>query len=287
MKKLVLLTVLVFTMLSIFAEYEWIDPQSPSYIVSDPSVTYEVNRPINVMEVKTLEVSPEMEFNSGRQTIKLPLAYPISMFVLGANVPLVRSTVTFGDKSKSAIGMGDMAISAAYSSNAQLSGYNVDYAADVSVKLPTGDYEKTIKVNSVKMPAPTGTGSLDMTFSGNAILANDAREIFADVKYRLNGKNEDDYKNGNLLSIKGKYGFLQFEPKFDGYVAALAMIGSKGDADGAEVENGFFLLDVIPELHYKTKYGMFKAGVSIPMITSAETKFTREVSVRFGLSKQY
>ena len=287
MKKLILLVILVISMTSIFAYYGEDAVTEPSFIISDPAVTYELNRPINVMEVKTLEVSPEMEFTSGKQTIKIPAAYPISMFVVGANLPLIRSTVVAGDESKSALGIGDMAVSVAYSSDADLSGYDIDYAADVSIKLPTGDFERTIKVDGFKYTSPTGTGSMDFTFSANAVLGSEVREIFADVKYKLNGENKDKIKNGNLLSIKGRYGFMQFEPKFDGYVAVLTMISGKGEVDGIELENNFFLLDVIPELHYKTNFGMFKAGVSIPMITSAESKFTREVSVRFGLSKKY
>lgn len=288
MKKIVITLGLIMSVALAFGQYYY-----PSHVVEevidDPSVTYELYRPIKVFQVTKPEVAPEMEFSNGRQVFKIPFAYPIKNFVVGANLPLIRITKTNGDKSKSAIGIGDVTLNASYYSSLAdgFNGWTLDWAADLSVKLPTGDKDKEIEVNNVDTAAPMGTGSLDMTAAGNVLLGAETREIFIDAKYRINGKNEDDFKNGNLLSLKGRYGFLNFEPKFDGYVSLLMVSGAKADADGTEIDSNIFMLDFSPELHYLTNFGMFKVGVTIPLLTSTENKVTRDVTFRFGLSKKY
>jgi len=288
MKKTVITFGLILMIGLVFGQ--WYYPEHiVEEIIDDPSVSYELNRPIQVLRVNRPEIAPEMELSNGKQFFKIPFAYPIKNIILGANLPILRITKTSGDKSKSAIGIGDITLNGAYSASMKdgFGNWSLDWAADLSIKLPTGDYEKTVKVNGNKLAAPTGTGSLDMTLAGNVLLGGEKNEIFFDGKYRLNGKNEDDYKNGNMFSLKGRFGFLQFEPKFDGYIALIMVSGAKGDADGTEIDTNIFMLDFNPELHYRTKLGMFKAGLTIPMLTSAENKITRDVSVRFGISKKY
>ena len=90
-----------------------------------------------------------------------------------------------------------------------------------------------------------------------------------------------------MFSFKGRYGFLQFEPKFDGYISLLMIIGSDGKAGSMDVEMSMFTIDITPELHYLTPFGMATVGISLPFITSTEFKKTRDVIVRFGVSKEY
>lgn len=230
-----------------------------------------------------------MEFSSGRQAVSIPFAYPFGNFVVGINLPVQRITFTSGDKAKSVIGIGDAAVSGSFRSYLLdgIGSWTCNYAADLSVKLPTGDKDKTVKINSIEYGTPMGTGSLDFTAAGNVLLGSENREIFADVKYRLNGKDEDKVKRGNMLSFKGRYGFLDFEPKFDGYLGVQAVITGDGKSGSTDIESSMFLLDLVPELHYLTGFGMFKVGFSMPMYTDAKSKFTREYTVRFGFSKQY
>ncbi|MCF7793291.1 MAG: transporter [Candidatus Cloacimonetes bacterium] len=285
MKKKLVLAILILSLSLLFGQ----DYYERSAVLAEPSISYDLNRPIETTTITSPELAPEMEFSSGRQSVKIPFAYPLGNFVVSANLPLQRITATSGDKSKSAIGIGDISVGGAYRSYLPegFNGWNMDYSADISVKLPTGDKDKTVEISNVDYGTPMGSGSLDFTAAGNVILSTDNREILADVKYRLNGEDEDEVKNGNMLSMKGRYGFLKFEPKFDGYLGFLVVVSGDAKAGSSDVESSMFLMDFVPELHYLTGMGMFKVGFSMPLITSAESKFTREYTVRFGFSKSY
>lgn len=286
MKKSLLIVLLIMSLSALFGQYEW---EERSGVLAEPSVSYDLNRPISTTTLTSPELAPEMEFSSGRQSVKIPFAYPLGNFVVSANLPLQRITATSGSKSKSAVGIGDISVGGAYRSYLPdgFMGWNMDYSADLSVKLPTGDKEKTVKISNVEYSTPMGSGSLDLTAAGNVVLSSNSHEILADVKYRLNGKDKDEIKTGDMLSMKGQLGFLKFEPKFDGFLGLLMVITSDGKSGNSDVESSMFLLDFIPELHYQTVMGMFKVGFSMPLITSAENKFTREYTVRFGFSKKY
>lgn len=285
MKKLLVLVIMSLSLTFLLGQ----DFYERSAVLSEPSISYDLNRPIETTTITSPELAPEMEFSSGRQSVKIPFAYPFGNFVASANLPLQRITATSGDKSKSAIGIGDISVGGAYRSYLPngFNGWDMDYSADISVKLPTGDKDKTVEISNVDFATPMGTGSLDLTAAGNVVLSTDNRELLADVKYRLNGEDEDENKVGNMLSIKGRYGFLRFEPKFDGYLGLLVVISGDGKAGSSDVESSMFLMDFVPELHYLTNLGMFRVGFSMPLITNAESKFTREYSVRFGFSKNY
>ena len=288
MKKILVCLLFVFYVSLLIAQYE-----SINHLLKDPSVTSELYKPINVMTVEKLQINPEMEFSRATQSVKIPVAYPFLNFVFGANLPFQRKTITTGDKTKSPIGIGDMSLSAAYTSYLAdgYEGWDFDYAGNLTVKLPTGNKDKTVTIDTIKYPAAMGSGSLDFIFSGNTLMRRNDREIFTDLKFRLNGENDDKLKYGNMFSIKGRYGFLQFEPKFDGYISLLIAIGGDGKYDnplGSDtIEMSMFIIDISPELHYLTPFGMATVGISLPFITSAEFKTTRDVMVRFGVTKEY
>jgi len=286
MKKVLVCLVFVFYVSLLIAQYESV---SINHLLKDPSMTSELYKPVDVITVEKPQINPEMEFSRGTQSIKIPFAYPWQNFVFGANLPLQRRTITAGDKSKSSIGICDISLSAAYTSYLAdgFNGWDFDYAGNLTVKLPTGDKDKTIKISGVDYPAAMGSGSLDLIFSGNALMHRNDREIFTDLKFRFNGENDDKFKQGNMFSLKGRYGFLQFEPKFDGYISLLVVIGSDGEAGSTDIEMSMFIVDISPELHYLTPFGMTTVGISLPFITSAETKTTRDVVVRFGVTKEY
>jgi hypothetical protein len=287
MKRIITLLVFLLAVTTIFAQDEYYNRDEE--LVNDPAVSYDINRPIETIQLTQPEIAPEAQFSSGRQSVNIPIAYPFGNLVLGANVPVQRITATSGDKSKSAIGIGDASVMAAYSGYLpnKVGMWDAQYAADVSVKLPTGDKDNEIKIDGTNFATPMGTGSMDITAAGNLLLSTASREILADVKYRINGEDEDEVKFGNMLVLKGRYGFLDFEPKFNGYLGLQSVIVADGEAGSNTIESSMFLLDFAPELHYLTNYGMFRVGFTMPMITSSDTKFTREVTVRFGLSKQY
>lgn len=282
MKKILVSLVFVFSVSLIFASID---------ILKDPSVTSELYKPINVMTVEKLQINPEMEFSRATQSVKIPVAYPFQNFVFGANLPFQRKTIVSfdGKKSKSPIGIGDMSLSTAYTSYLAdgYKGWDFDYAGNLTVKLPTGNKDKTVKISGDEYAVPMGSGSWDFIFSGNTLMHKNDREILTDLKFRLNGENEDKGKLGNMFSLKGRYGFLQFEPKFDGYISLLIVIGSDGKAGSTDIEMSMFIIDITPELNYLTPFGMATVGISLPFITSAEFKTTRDVIVRFGLSKEY
>lgn len=277
---------MILSISMIFAQYEW---EGRDNVLAEPSISYDLNRPIETTTLTSPELAPEMEFSSGRQSIKIPFAMPWGNFVFSANLPLQRITITSGEKSKSAIGLGDAAVATTYRSYLPngFNGWNMDYAADISVKLPTGDREKSVKIDGVEYGTPMGTGSIDFTATGNVVLSTDTKELLADVKFRLNTENKDEVRNGNLLTMKGRYGFLDFEPKFDGYLGLLAIIMGDGKSGDNDIESSMFLLDLVPELHYLTSLGMFKIGFSMPLMTNVKYKYTREYTVRFGFSKKY
>jgi hypothetical protein len=289
MKKILVCLLFVFNVSLLIAQ----ESASINHLLKDPSVTSELYKPIDVMTVEKLQINPEMEFSRATQSIKIPVAYPFQNFVFGANLPIQRKTITAGDKSKSPIGIGDMSLSAAYTSYLAdgFEGWDFDYAGNLTVKLPTGNKDKTVKISGLEYSAAMGSGSLDFIFSGNALMRKNDREILTDLKFRFNGENDNKVKQGNMFSLKGRYGFLQFEPKFDGYISLLVVIGSDGKYDnplGSDtIEMSMFIIDITPELHYLTPFGMATVGISLPFITSTEFKTTRDVIVRFGVSKEY
>jgi hypothetical protein len=236
-----------------------------------------------------------MEFSRATQSVKIPVAYPFQNFVFGANLPFQRKTIVSfdGKKSKNPIGLGDMSLSAAYTSYLAdgYKGWDFDYAGNFTVKLPTGNKDKTVTMSGFEYAVPMGSGSWDFIFSGNTLMHKNDREILTDLKFRFNGENDDKVKYGNMFSLKGRYGFLQFEPKFDGYISLLIVIGSDGKYDnpfGSDtIEMSMFIIDISPELHYLTPFGMATVGISLPFITSAEFKTTRDIIIRFGVSKEY
>ena len=189
MKKLVVIGFILLTVSLCFAQEYW-ERSVQEAILADPSVSYDLNRPIESINVTQPELAPEMEFSSGRQTVKIPFAYPFGNLTVAANLPLQRITVTSNDKSKSAIGLGDAAVSGAYKSYLPegFNGWSLDYAGDLTIKLPTGDKDKTVKIDGIAYSTAMGSGSWDFTAAGNALLTKADREIMADVKYRLNGK---------------------------------------------------------------------------------------------------
>lgn len=272
---------------SLQAQYPW--EGSELDVTTDPSISFDLHRPIASTTLVKPELAPEMEFSNGRQTIKIPFAYPFGNFGAGINLPLQRRTVTSGDKSKSVIGLGDLVILGSYHSflPGGFKGWSMDYAADLSIKLPTGDKDYTVKINNFPIPTPMGTGSLDFTAAANILLSTDQNSIETDLKLRLNTKDKDEFKNGDMLALTTKYGFLDFEPRFDGFIGLQVITIGDSKSGSTKVESSLFLLDFVPELHYLTPLGMFRIGFSLPLITSSEVKFTRDVSVRFGISKQY
>jgi hypothetical protein len=287
--KILFIVLLVFSVTIIFAQYD-----ESSHLLKDPSISFELYKTGTVFSVEKTQISPEIEFTKSQQSIKIPFSFPWQKFVFGAHLPIIRKTIIYIDKSKSPIGIGDMSLTASYRSylKGDISGWQVDYAGNFSIKLPTGSKDKTVKIDGLEFAAPMGSGATDLIISGNALLVRGVySEIFTDVQIRLNGRDKDKVKLGNSFNIKGRYGFLQFEPKFDGYVTLLIYSNGDGDFDNPygsnKIESSMFILDITPELHYLTSMGMAKVSITIPMLTSAETKFTRDVSVRFGLTKEF
>ncbi|MCK5051228.1 MAG: hypothetical protein KAS53_05800 [Candidatus Cloacimonetes bacterium] len=287
--KVVFILLLVFSVTMVFAQFE-----EGSHLFKDPSVSSELYKTCTIFHVEKFQISPEIEFTQSQQNLKIPLSCPWKNFVFGAHIPIIRKTITYDDKSKSPIGIGDMSVTAAFRSylKADIKGWQVDYAGNLTVKLPTGNKDKIVTINGVDSIAPMGSGSLDMIFSGNLLFKRGVySELFTDIQFRLNGRNKDEAKLGNSLNIKGKYGFIQFEPKFDGYITILIFLNGDGDVNDPigpdKIESSMFIIDIIPELHYLTSVGMAKVSITVPMITSADIKFTRDISVRFGLTKEF
>ncbi len=288
--KVIVALLLVFSVTLVFAQYE----SEGYHNLKDPSVSSELYKSFTVFTVEQPQIAPEIEFTQSQQAVKIPFSLPWQKFVFGAHLPIIRKTIIYFDKSKSPIGIGDMSLTASYRSYLKggISGWQVDYAGNCSIKLPTGSKDKTVKIDGLEFAAPMGSGATDIIISGNALLVRGVyTEIFTDVQLRLNGRDKDKVKLGNSFNIKGRYGFMQFEPKFDGYVTLLIYSNGDGDFDNPygsnKIESSMFLLDITPELHYLTSMGMAKVSITIPMLTSAETKFTRDVSVRFGLTKEF
>lgn len=286
--KVVFVLLLVFSVTLAFAQYE----MEGSHLLKDPSVSSELYKSFTVFTVEQAQIASEIEFTKSQQVVKIPFSYPWQNFVFGVHMPLIRKTITnfVQDKSKSPIGIGDMSVTTAYRYYLKndLKGWQVDYAGNFTVKLPTGNKDKTVKIDGVEYDVPMGSGSLDFIISGNVLLKRGVySEIFTDVQFRLNGRDKDKEKSGNSFNIKGRYGFMQFEPKFDGYVTILILSSGDGKIDKTKIESSMLIMDIVPELHYLTPFGMAKVSITIPMLTSAETKFARDVSVRFGMTKEF
>ena len=167
MKKVLVSLVFVFYISLAFAQ----ESVCINSLLKDPSVTSELYKPINVMTVERPQINPEMEMSNSVQSIKIPFAYPYKNFVFGANLPLIRKTITMGDKSKSPIGIGDMSLSAAYTSYLPegFNGWDFDYAGNLTIKLPTGNKDRTVKISGFEYSTPMGSGSMDFIFSWNAL----------------------------------------------------------------------------------------------------------------------
>ena len=257
--KILFVLLLVFSVTMVFAQLEG------SHLFKDPSVSSELYKTYTIFHIEKLQISPEIEFTQSQQNLKIPLSCSWKNFVFGAHLPIIRKTITYDDKSKSPIGLGDMSVTAAFRSylKGDIKGWQIDYAGNFTIKLPTGNNEQTVTIEGFEFATPMGSGSLDMIFSANILLKRGVySELFTDIQFRLNGRDKDEAKLGNSFNIKGKYGFIQFEPKFDGYITILIFSNGDGEFDNPfgsdKIESSMFIMDIIPELHYLTSLGMAK-----------------------------
>ncbi len=287
--KVLFILLLVFSVTMVFAQLE-----EGSHLLKDPSVSSELYKTCTIFHVEKMQIAPEIEFTKGQQNLIIPFSYPWRNFVFGAHLPIIRKTITYNDKSKSPIGVGDMSVTASYKSylKGDIKGWQIDYAGNFTIKLPIGNNEKTVTIEGFEFAAPMGSGSFDMIFSGNFLFKKGVySEFYTDIQLRLNGYDKDDAKLGNSLNIKSKYGFIQFEPKFDGYITFLILSTEDGEYDNPfgsnKIESSMFIVDIIPEMHYLTSLGMAKVSIAVPILTIAEINFTRDISVRFGLTKEF
>lgn len=158
---IILLTLATFAL----AQYE----EEAYHILKDPAVSSELYKSSTVFSVDKPQFSPEIEFTKGQQAVNIPFSYPWQKFVFSSRIPLIRKTITYGDKSKSPIGIGDIAVTASYRSFFQsvVNYWFIDYAVNLTAKLPTGNKDNTVKIDGFELAAPMGSGATDFIISAN------------------------------------------------------------------------------------------------------------------------
>ncbi|MBU0742685.1 hypothetical protein KKG45_06615 [bacterium] len=229
------------------------------------------------------------------------------MFAMKAHVPLIFDrTLNYFGYDASASGLGDITLDAEYTKPLAAPGTQLRFAA--SVKLPTGNEEKTVEDDTgFEYAVPLGTGTTDYILRGQYAKSTPKRGLLFGLMYRKNSPVESvfDYgtytattKTTNASQIVGSV-FGRHRASRSWWLHMGATIVKLGDgksetefSDGSPtVDNGAnmagTLIDLFPGVSYALgKFNPF-VGVRIPVATSYDNEFRddkRDTSIIFQFS---
>ncbi len=211
-------------------------------------------------------------------------------------IVLERTRVYWGGE-ESASGLGDIGLESEYTH--QFDGPSKLLRFQGTVKLPTGDNEKVVGDNDVKVPL--GTGSMDLMLRGQYTQSRKDYGILASALFRINSSGEAVYQNidgsGNVFSTETynqSNGNEFVASVFGRHVvgngiwlnlgASLMMTGNgevdfqldDNDVTTSELNQKSSLLDLYPGVSYKFGPVTPYIGARIPISTSYDDEFRLE-----------
>jgi len=225
-------------------------------------------------------------------------------FAMKAHVPIIWDmTRNFGGDDLSASGLGDVTVDAEYTRPLATPGTLLRFSA--SVKLPTGDDEKTVKDDGgFEWAMPLGTGTTDYVLKGQYARATPKRGLLFGLLYRKNSPTETVISSTQTIKdtasnqiIASAFGRHRASRSWWVHMGATFMKLGNGErvseySDGTPAfdhgaDRAGTLLDIFPGVSYALgKFNPF-IGVRIPLKTSYDndTRSTdRDTAIIFQFS---
>ena len=230
------------------------------------------------------------------------------MLAFKAHVPIIWDrTLTYFDQEVSGGGLGDITLDAEYTKILGTPGTHLRFSG--SVKLPTGDEEKTVEGDDgLEYGVPLGTGTTDFVLKGQYARSTREMGLVAGLLYRKNSPYESvqDWGGGDIQTTKttsaSQFIASAFARKRVGekWWAHLGLTGVMlGDgkketeySDGTPTFDwganmGGTLLDIYPGVSYALGKLNPYLGMRIPVATSYDNEFRddeRDISFVFQFS---
>jgi hypothetical protein len=225
-----------------------------------------------------------------------------------AHVPIIWDrTLTYFDEEVSGGGLGDITLDAEYTRKLGSPGTHLRFSG--SVKLPTGDDEKTVEGDDgLEYALPLGTGTTDFVLKGQYARSTASMGLVAGLMYRKNSPSESiqDWGGGDTATtettnasqlIASAFARKRAGQSWWVHLGLSAMVLGDGKrvteySDGSptfdwEANMGGTLVDVFPGVSYALGKLNPYLGMRIPLSTSYDNEFRdeeRDLSVIFQFS---
>lgn len=217
-------------------------------------------------------------------------------FAVKAQLPIIWDrTLNYWGYDASASGLGDIALDAEYTKFLGAPGTLLRFAA--SVKLPTGDDEKTVEDDlGTEYLVPLGTGTTDFLLRSQYSRSTAKSGLLAGLMFRKNSPAETILDWGTVTAtttrtngsqiIASTFGRYQVAARWWVHLGGAVVLTGDGKSeteysDGSPtIDNGAdmgaTLVDLFPGVSYSV--GMFSPylGVRVPVVTSYDSAFREE-----------
>jgi hypothetical protein len=152
--------------------------------------------------------------------------YPFKKLVLQASIPVSYNTyMVTGEAAFITQGLGDIIVLAQYQiyNTTPVEGNNFRQRAFIGggIKLPTGAYNKKAEGDELDPHMQIGTGSVDYLTVATYIFKYKSLGYSADVTYKINTANSNDFQFANRLNVSGTF-FYQKK------IAAITLMSGAG-----------------------------------------------------------
>lgn len=125
---------------------------------------------------------------------------------LNVQLPYLINDMDGTEQSVSSSGIGDPSILVfftPFNSGDSNSSWKNSLLIGGGVKLPFGEYKKEDNAEIINRNFQLGSGSLDYLLSANFTISYDNWGINMESSYKMNSRNDDDYRFGNQFNISG------------------------------------------------------------------------------------
>ena len=245
----------------------------------------------------SLAISAYVDVTDKMKSGVLTPSYKFSpAFAVKAQIPIIWDrTLNYWGYDASAGGLGDIALDAEYTKILGAPGTLLRFAA--SVKLPTGDDEKTVEDDTgTEYVVPLGTGTTDFLLRGQYSRSTAKTGLVAGLMFRKNSPGETIQEwgsvtvttkrtNGNQV-IASTFGRYQVAARWWAHLGGAVVLTGDGKSEteysdgtptfdnGAEM--GGTLVDLFPGISYNLGMVSPYLGVRIPVVTSYDSEFREE-----------
>ncbi len=217
-------------------------------------------------------------------------------FAVKAQVPIIWDrTLNYWGYDASASGLGDIVLDGEYTKTFASPSTLLRFAA--SVKLPTGDDEKTVKDDSgLEYAVPLGSGTTDYLLRGQYSRSTAKTGLLAGLMFRKNTSGETIQDWGTVRAtttrtmgdevIASAFGRYRVATRWWVHLGGAVVLTGDGKSeteysdDTPSIDNGAemggTLVDLFPGISYKLGMISPYLGVRIPVVTSYNNNFRKE-----------